>query len=62
MAEAKAYISALLDKVWQGEEVIITRHGKPFARLVPAQVGVVERRPGDWGGRPALTTRTVSSR
>lgn len=32
--------------------MIITRHGKPVARLVPAQVGVVERRPGDWGWAP----------
>jgi prevent-host-death family protein len=32
--EAKTHLSALLDKVAAGEEVIITRHGKPVARLV----------------------------
>lgn len=33
--EAKTHLSTLLEKVSQGEEVIITRHGKPVARLVP---------------------------
>ncbi len=39
---AKTHLSALLDKVSQGREVVITRRGKPVARLVPA--GQVERR------------------
>jgi len=34
--EAKTQLSALLDKVEQGEDIIITRHGKPVARLVKA--------------------------
>jgi len=33
--EAKNQLSALLDLVAQGEDVLITRHGKPIARLVP---------------------------
>ena len=33
--EAKNKLSALLDLVEQGEEVVITRHGKAVARLVP---------------------------
>jgi prevent-host-death family protein len=32
--EAKNQLSALLDKVARGEEVMITRHGKPIAKLV----------------------------
>lgn len=32
--EAKNTLGALLDLVQQGEEVVITRHGKPVARLV----------------------------
>jgi prevent-host-death family protein len=32
--EAKTHLSALLDRVAAGEEVVITRHGKPAARLV----------------------------
>lgn len=31
--EAKTHLSSLLDKVEQGEEVVITRHGRPVARL-----------------------------
>ncbi len=33
--DAKTHLSSLLDKVEAGEEVLITRHGKPVARLVP---------------------------
>jgi prevent-host-death family protein len=34
--EAKAKVLALLDEVAAGEEVQITKHGRPVARLVPA--------------------------
>jgi prevent-host-death family protein len=38
--EAKNKLSALLDLVERGEEVTITRHGRPVARLVaPAPAG-----------------------
>jgi prevent-host-death family protein len=33
--EAKTHLAQLLDRVAQGEEFIITKHGKPVARLVP---------------------------
>lgn len=33
--EAKTQLSALLDRVETGEEIVITRHGKAVARLVP---------------------------
>lgn len=33
--EAKNTLGGLLDRVEQGEEIVITRHGKPVARLVP---------------------------
>jgi prevent-host-death family protein len=35
--EAKNKLGQLLDLVEQGEEIIITRHGKEVARLVPAR-------------------------
>jgi len=35
--EAKTHLSALVDEVADGREVVITRHGKPVARLVRAQ-------------------------
>ena len=37
--EAKTKLSTLLDLVEKGEEVVITRRGKPVARLVPAKSG-----------------------
>jgi prevent-host-death family protein len=33
--EAKTRFGELLDRVSKGEEVVITRHDKPVARLVP---------------------------
>lgn len=36
LAQAKACLSELLDKVEAGEEVVITRRGKPVARLSEA--------------------------
>ena len=33
--EAKAHLAQLLERVAQGEEFTITKHGKPVARLVP---------------------------
>jgi prevent-host-death family protein len=33
--EAKTRFGQLLERVAQGEEVVITRHEKPVARLVP---------------------------
>jgi prevent-host-death family protein len=34
-SEAKARLAQLLDEVEHGDTVIITRHGRPIARLVP---------------------------
>ena len=33
--DAKTHLSSLIDEVEKGREVVITRHGKPVARLVP---------------------------
>jgi prevent-host-death family protein len=35
--EAKTQLSALVDEVEKGQEIVITRHGKPVARLVRAE-------------------------
>ena len=34
--EAKTRFGQLLDRVVQGEEVVVTRHDKPVARILPA--------------------------
>lgn len=36
LAHAKAHLSELLDSVEAGEELVITRHGRPVARVLPA--------------------------
>jgi len=33
--EAKTHLPQLLDRVARGEEIVITRNGRPVARLVP---------------------------
>ena len=38
--EAKNKLGTLLDWVADGDEVLITRRGKPVARLVPVEPGV----------------------
>jgi prevent-host-death family protein len=35
--EAKTHLSELLEKVEAGEEIIITKHGAPVAKLVPVK-------------------------
>lgn len=37
--EAKTHLSAILDRVAQGEQITITRHGVPVAVLTPASGG-----------------------
>jgi prevent-host-death family protein len=37
MFEAKTHLSSLVEEVEKGGEVVITRHGKPVARLVRAE-------------------------
>ena len=36
-SEAKTKLLSLLDSVERGESFVITRHGKPIARIVPDQ-------------------------
>jgi prevent-host-death family protein len=51
IAEAKARLSALLAAVEAGDEVTITRHGKPVARLVGS--GPARRTGGELAAEPA---------
>jgi prevent-host-death family protein len=46
VTEAKAHLSMLLDRVSRGEEVIISRAGKPVAILEPYHAENRPRRPG----------------
>ena len=40
--EAKTHLSELIARAERGEEVIITRHNKPVAKLVPIGRAVVD--------------------
>ena len=37
LSEAQAQLSELGQRVWEGEEVIITKSGKPYLKLAPYQ-------------------------
>lgn len=47
--EAKTQFSKLLEKAHRGEDVIIAKDGKPYARLVAIN-GSVDRTPGAFRG------------
>jgi len=47
--EAKTHLSRLLDRVAQGEEIIIAKSGRPVAKLV--RVAAEPRKPGRLKGR-----------
>lgn len=51
IAEAKAHLSALVQKSLAGEEVVIARDNKPLVKLVPLQPVAGRRRPGSAKGQ-----------
>ena len=53
--EAKTHLSRLLARVEAGEEILISRHGRPVARLVSAQPAPQQRVGGTWEGSITMT-------
>lgn len=51
MDEAERTLFHLLARVEAGEVVVISRSGRPVARLVPVERGAPDRRPGSRAGR-----------
>lgn len=52
MHEAKMQLSKLVERAEAGEEIVITRHGEPAARLVPERRGGgLASLAGVWRGR-----------
>ena len=49
--EAKTHLSKLIERVSQGEEIVIGKAGKPVAKLVPYTQGTGPRKLGLWKGR-----------
>jgi antitoxin (DNA-binding transcriptional repressor) of toxin-antitoxin stability system len=50
VAEAKNQLSELIDRALNGEEVVITRHGRPVVQLeaIPERVGPASVTDLDW--------------
>ena len=48
--EAKTHLSRLVDRAHAGEEIILAKSGKPYAKLVPFEQSA-PRRPGLVEGR-----------
>ncbi len=49
--EAKTNLSRLIERAAAGEEVIISKAGKPVARLIPYAEAKKPRRIGIWKGK-----------
>ena len=59
VAEAKARLSEILTKVEEGVEVLITRRGRPIARLSPVER---PKKPIDFAALDSLRARQPLSR
>jgi prevent-host-death family protein len=53
--EAKTHLSRLVDRAASGEEIILSRAGKPLAKLVPFQPLAKPRLPGGWEGKVSVS-------
>ena len=51
ISEAKAHLSALIEKVISGQEIIIGKAGKPVAKLVRYERSQESRKPGALRGK-----------
>ncbi len=51
MHEAKTHLSKLVERVEGGEEIVISRAGKPAAKLVPVPEKLGPRKLGGWEGK-----------
>lgn len=49
--DAKTHLSRLLEQAHAGQEIILAKAGKPYARLLPLAEPPVKRRPGRLQGR-----------
>lgn len=50
MHEAKSKLSALAEKAWEGETIVIAKAGKPYLDLIPHKEGRRQRTPGRFKG------------
>lgn len=48
--EAKTHFSKLLKRAHEGEEIVLSKAGKPYAKLVPIEAAPKRREPGGLEG------------
>lgn len=51
LSEAKTSFSELIDRAASGEEIILSKAGKPVVKIVPFQLPPKPRQPGGWEGQ-----------
>jgi prevent-host-death family protein len=49
--EAKTQLSKLIEAALKGEEVVISKAGKPVVKIIPYQPNLKPRKPGYWRGK-----------
>jgi prevent-host-death family protein len=49
--EAKTHFSRLLEQAHAGQEIVLAKAGKPYARLMPLATSGDKRKPGRLSGR-----------
>ena len=60
--DAKTQFSKLLDRAHSGEEIIVAKSGRPYARLVKLEdTPKVSRKPGGWPELAALADDAIQS-
>ncbi len=52
--EAKTQLSKLVARAEAGEEITLTRHGRPVARIAPLPDRGGRREPGAWRGKVVI--------
>jgi prevent-host-death family protein len=55
ISEAKTHLSRLIERVANGEEIVIAKAGKPVAILSPFMEPLARRTPGNDSGKVILT-------
>ena len=51
ISNARTRLSRLVEEAAGGEEIVITRHNRPVARLVALEASTRPRKPGGWEGQ-----------
>ena len=52
--QAKNQLSKLIEAVLQGEDVIISKAGKPLVKIIPYVANSEPRKPGYWKGKVTM--------